>query len=381
VLFGLSLPAFVQPAECMVKIDGVEIADLYPFIMSVSVEASRHEPARATIVFASPADEVDHWPVADDPRLLPDAAIKIEADFLTAREEVMRGVVKSVTPNYPSNAGDATVTVTAEDDSARFDRAPRLKPWGKGLPSGTTDLAIVTEILGGSGVILDPFSGAGHAGIFPNQRTADLVFLTSRANANGYELLFQKGLLYFGPMRTSHDAQPPIMVYAGRASNCRTFVPANTADRPDRYSYTARDANGDGAGEIEVVADEPLMGLMPARASSSGLAPHTGRLDRRTSPSDAENAARARQLAINGQFSIRAEGELDGALYGHVLKVGLPVEVDGVGDANSGRYYVDKVTHLFDVNGYKQNFVLLRNALGRAPSASIGGAVSAVMGA
>ena len=121
---------------------------------------------------------------------------------------------------------------------------------------------------------------------------------------------------------------------------------------------------------------------MPGIATRShGLAPLTGRLDRRTSPSEAENAARARQLAIEGQFSVRAEGELDGALYGHVLKVGLPVEVDGVGDAYSGRYYVDHVTHLFDVNGYKQNFVLLRNALGRAPSAGLGGAISAVMGA
>ena len=381
MLLGLSLPSFVEPAECIVKIGGTEITDLYPFIISISVEATRQQHAKATIVFASPADETDHWLVADDPRLLPDATITIEADFLTAREEVMRGVVKSVTPNYPANAGDATVTVTADDDSARFDRAPRLQPWGSGLPSGITDLAILTEIVGGSGVSLDPFSGTGHSGIFPNQRTTDIVFLTSRANANGYELLFQEGLLYFGPMRTAQEAQPPIMVYAGRASNCRTFSAANNGDRPDRYTHRGRNANGDPDRDVESVADEPLMGLTPARTSASGLAPQTGRLDRRTSPSEAENAARARQLAIEGQFSVRAEGELDGALYGHVLKVGLPVEVDGVGDAYSGRYYVDKVTHLFDVNGYKQNFVLLRNALGRAPSAGLGGAISAVMGA
>jgi len=59
-----------------------------------------------------------------------------------------------------------------------------------------------------------------------------------------------------------------------------------------------------------------------------------------------------------------AEGELDGSLYGHVLRVGLPVGLDGVGDRHSGIYYVDRVTHVFDANGYRQQFTLLRNAVG-----------------
>ena len=35
-----------------------------------------------------------------------------------------------------------------------------------------------------------------------------------------------------------------------------------------------------------------------------------------------------------------------------------------VGDWLAGVYYVDRVSHLFSVNGYIQNFTLLRNAYG-----------------
>ena len=61
---------------------------------------------------------------------------------------------------------------------------------------------------------------------------------------------------------------------------------------------------------------------------------------------------------------VRAEGELDGTLYGHVLLPGLPVAVDGLGDWLGGVYYVDRVSHRFDLNGYRQQIRLLRNAYG-----------------
>ena len=63
-------------------------------------------------------------------------------------------------------------------------------------------------------------------------------------------------------------------------------------------------------------------------------------------------------------MKVKATGALDGARYGHVLKVGLPVGVDGVGTRHSGTWYVDKVRHAFDLNGYRQEIELLRNAYG-----------------
>jgi hypothetical protein len=87
-------------------------------------------------------------------------------------------------------------------------------------------------------------------------------------------------------------------------------------------------------------------------------------MERQGSPSADELRARAQRLANEQSLRVKAEGELDGSLYGHVLRVGEPVGVDGVGDWLQGVYYVDKVKHHFSLDGYRQSFTLLRNAYG-----------------
>ena len=77
-----------------------------------------------------------------------------------------------------------------------------------------------------------------------------------------------------------------------------------------------------------------------------------------------EIEARAQGMVNEASFRIRANGELDGTLYGHVLQVGGTVTVDGVGSRNGGVYYVDTVTHQFSPDGYRQQFQLIRNAVG-----------------
>ena len=368
----------IYPADCIITVDDMEITELYPFVESVSVQTSRANNADAHITFASPADELDHWLVADDKRLLPDSKIKIIADFQTAREEIMRGLISTVTPSFPVNAGAARVEVLAQDDSSRFDRGPRIEVHG--VPGvGTTDQFMLRKIIG-SEASLDPFSGIGQSGLVLHQRLSDIQFMRQRARANNYELLFEAGRIYFGPWRTQYPTQPTIMAYAGKQTNCRSFSAPNVPQQSADWAYVQRNQYGDPTSETTVRSDEQLLGKFKTRNNAAGLKSHIGRLDRHASPDESENAARATGLANAGQFSIRADGELDGSLYGHVLKVALPVEVDGVGDQNSGIYYVDSVTHHFDSTGYAQKFSLLRNALGSAGFTSPTHALASVMG-
>jgi hypothetical protein len=78
-----------------------------------------------------------------------------------------------------------------------------------------------------------------------------------------------------------------------------------------------------------------------------------------------EAKSRAQAKANEMAWKIEAEGELDGSLYGHVLLTHQLVGVYGVGDTHGGLYYVDRVTHLFAPDGYRQSFRLLRNATGQ----------------
>jgi phage protein D len=383
VSVGVELPAlsgqpYVQPAECIIKVAGQPITDLYPFVTEVSVDASRSRFTEGTITFFSPVDETGYWLVADDPRLVTWADITIEADFQTGTEEVLRGVILSVEPSFPANAGGATVRLVCRDDSARLDRESKQRRWGE-QPVGTTDQVILQTLAGEAGLLPDPASGIGQVNVLALQQSTDIAFLQDRAIANGYELIFRGGMIYFGPRRLTQQSQATIMVYAGRSTNCRSFSARNAGQQQRSFSYAKRNGHGDPGAVRTVEADLPLLGLTPAQGRGSGLPNQVGFVGRHSVPDDAQSEAMARARANDGDMSIQADGELDGSVYGHVLRVAEPVEVDGVGERYSGTYYVDSVTHRFDTKGYDQRFALLRNALGRKPGGGLLGAIAGLV--
>ena len=59
-----------------------------------------------------------------------------------------------------------------------------------------------------------------------------------------------------------------------------------------------------------------------------------------------------------------ARGELNSPCYERVLRVGEPVDVDGMGEPYDGVYYVDAVRHRFIPTTYRQCFTLLRSTTG-----------------
>ena len=351
-----------EPAECVIKVDGEEIAHLYPFLVEVRVECSRAEAWTGTLRFESRRDENGVWSVQDDPAIRPWKAIAIEAAFGTTVEEIVRGYIREVHADYPEDPGATTVTVELQDDSLAMDREHVRKAWGNEVP--TTDALILTEILAKYPLLPDPENGTGLDGLTVNQNATDIRFLRARAEANGYELILDRGLLYFGPMRLEADAQETILVYAGRDTHCFRFDVRADGHQPDAVGYDVAPETGSEPVSQDVQPDLPSLGNEPADSADSGLAPFVWRLDRPGSVSAAELDAYARGRANELSMRVRAQGELDGSLYGHVLRVGLPVGVDGIGTTMQGIYYVDSVSHVFSVDGYRESFTLLRNAYG-----------------
>ena len=131
-----------------------------------------------------------------------------------------------------------------------------------------------------------------------------------------------------------------------------------------------------------VYPDQPLLGATAAAEEGAGLGTDSvWRLSKDGDEPEETTRAKAQALANENSFKVRATGELDGTLYGHVLKPGLLVSVDGVGTRNGGLYYVDKVTHKFTPDGYRQTFELMRNATGETDAlgaAPLSGALSAI---
>jgi hypothetical protein len=351
-----------EPAECIIRIDGEEITRLYPYLVEVRVECSRRDASNGTLKFDSRRDETGAWTVQDDPAIRPWKTIVVEAAFGSTVEEIVRGCIREVHADYPEDPGATTVTVELQDDSLRMDRQHVRKAWGNDAP--TTDAAIVSSILSKYPVSADPESGTGLNGLTVNQNETDIRFLRKRALANGYDLILDRGSLYFGPRRLEADPQETILVYAGRDTHCYRFDVRADGHQPDAVAYDVAPESGTDPVQQVMEPDLPSLGNEPADSSDSGLDPFVWRLDRPGSVNASELDAYALGRANELSLRVRAQGELDGSLYGRVLRVGVPVGVDGVGNTLSGIYFVDAVTHVFSVDGYRENFTLLRNAYG-----------------
>jgi len=384
--FGVDLfgGATREPAACAVRVGSAraEITDLYPFLVELTVETNRTEAATATLTFETRRDEKGQWLVQDAGDFKLWDAILIEAVFGTRTEEVMRGYIRAINTEYPENQGSAVVKVECQDDSFRLDREQHRKAWGT-TDQPTSDTQILSEILDPYGLGTSEENGDGMdqlVGI--NQDETDVQFLKKRAEASGYELSFVAGQVYFGPPRLSDDPQPTMMVYAGPDTNCLSFNAHANGHQPDGVAVDVPPAEGSEATPGEpVYPDLPVMGQTRADSRASGLEPFIWRLSGgASSDPDLLNAEAQRKANDYDLHRIEAQGELDGTLYGHVLQVGLPVGVDGVGDWAGGTYYVDKVSHRFSADGYKQSFTLLRNAYGDNLSDSGGGALGGVLG-
>ena len=353
------------PAECVITVDGTEIAELYPFLLEVAVEASRTEAATASLSFETRRDELGKWTVQDAEVLVPWARIVISAAFGSRVEEIMRGYIREVNLETPQDAGAAQVKVECQDDSIRLDREHRRVTWGtEDLPY--SDSLLLSEILAPYGLAPDPENAAGQDRLVGvAQDDTDIKFLKARAEFSGYELIFRQGSVYFGPMRLQADPQDTLLVYAGADTNCLSLSVRADGHQADAVAYDAPAESGDATTPETVYPDLPLLGT--SRADSSGAA-----LEDFVWKMSAEAGADAQRLQTLAQqkandldiHRIQGEGELDGTLYGHVLQAGMPVPVDGLGEWMSGIYYVDSVSHSFTPQGYKQRFRLLRNAFG-----------------
>lgn len=376
-------PGFRQAASLIVETGGdrKDIGLLANLISSVEVQIGRTEAATGTIILDDRRREDGEWMAADSGVFKRSEPIVLSADFQTHVEEIFRGYIIELKPELPANGGEAKLLLEIQDDGIALNREHMRRVWGDDAP--VTDLEILGELVEPMNLTIDPTSGTGQSARSLSMDGTPIQFLRQRAKANGYELIFSEGGVYFGPMRLEGDAQNSIMIYAGSATNCLNFSLSDDAQKPDSVGFEVapREDGTDPVVEI-VTPDQPLLAAAAAAEEGSDLGtPSIWRISREGDEPEEVTRIRAQAAANENSFKIRATGELDGTLYGHVLHVGRLVRVDGTGTRNGGLYYVDKITHAFTPDGYRQRFELIRNATGDADSlgvAPLSSAISAI---
>ncbi|HYQ92923.1 MAG TPA: hypothetical protein VES89_12845 [Candidatus Competibacteraceae bacterium] len=286
-----------KPAKCLVRIGAAQrlITQPHAFIKTLTVDSRRDQSTIATLQLTARRNQGRDATAREAGLFGLNQPILIAADFGTHTEEVMRGFVRDIKARYRStDSRPSQVTIVCQDESLRLDRRHIRRIWRGEKP--TSDRHVAAAILKQHGLVLDPDSGDGSQHPVLHQNDTDLGFLQARAEANGYDLLFKEGQVYFGPMRLDAEPQAVIRVHGGGTAPCRYFA----------------------------FQRQPL---------------------RRTSP-----------------VLHQAHGELHGAYYRRVLRVGEPVDIAGVGAAYDGTYYVDTVRHRFTARTYRQFFTLLRHS-------------------
>ena len=113
---------------------------------------------------------------------------------------------------------------------------------------------------------------------------------------------------------------------------------------PNKVAFDLAPGAGTEITRKKIVPQLVSLGTEPADAGGDGLKDFTWLLSHEGSFDEDELTARTQGRVNEFALRVRAEGELDGTLYGHVLLPGLPVAVDGPGDWLGGVYYVDRVS-------------------------------------
>lgn len=353
------------PAECVVKIDGAEISTFYRFLREVQVQMSRSAPATGTMIFDTVRGENGSWSVQDVNMFRPWKQIEIAARFGSQSEKVMTGLIREVKVDCPEDMSAAAVTVTVQDETLLLDREYlQLNLSSASAPQ--TDGEIAGQIAARYNLRAVTATGLSNTNL-NSDRTA-INLLQDRARANGFEFFVRDGTLYFQPPQLQGQPQSTIMVYAGRATNCLRFSTRFDGHKPDQIQVIRAAERGTDIDDQTLSSDLHLLGTRAVTSDDQGLLPFVWTLRSPNGATGAETTARAQASANENAWKLIAEGELDGTLYGHVLKTHETVRVDGVGDTYGGVYYVDEVRHVFNMDGYRQTFKLLRNAVGDQPA-------------
>lgn len=279
-------------------------------------------------------------------------------------ERVLTAYVIETRTVLSETPGRSTVDVVAMDASVLMNLEERVRPW-----PNTADSDIAESILAEHGLapVVDRTEPTrDEADVVPIQRGTDMQFLTALAQRNGYDVYVaaadggDEG--HFHAPRLDEPPQGVLTIGFGGASN----VPELTVTHDALHPTTAR------ADHLAALSMRPQSATAQSSSQTDlgrdsvldGPHPRTLLLEGAGLSDTAELQTLAQGAVDRSSWAIRAEGELSTVRYEGVLRARRPVSVRGVGQALSGAYYVERVLHAFDEDGYTQRFTLLRNALG-----------------
>jgi hypothetical protein len=294
---------------------------------------------------------------------------------------LLDGIVTEVRLTPGDQPGAATLDVTGEDVSYLLDREERDSehPALDDYPQVLTILApyaakgIVSMAL--PPVDFDPPLPIDRV---PTQHGTDLAHLTELARRHGYVAYVVPGpapgtsTFYWGPPVRVGVPQPALSLDLGPETNVSGMSFRVEALAPATVSGAVTDRRTGAATPVRSPAS-----LWPPLSALPLLGTHAGDVRQRRLRDASSNTvgavARAQAEVDRSADAVIAEGTLDGARYGGVLRPRGLVGVRGAGWSHDGLWYVRKVEHELSRGSYHQRFELTRDGHGSTvPAVPVG---------
>jgi phage protein D len=367
--------------------DGVPADNtLYTALGSLEVEENVEMPGAIQLTLpVSRTDDGDLTYVADD-RFKPFANLAVVATPEDKTDEcIFDGYVLSHKLHLETGTVASTLTVYGQDSSWLMNLEEKAREW-----TDVTDADVASSIFGDYGISPsddnsdDDSPSHTEDGHTLMQRATDIQFLRNLARRNGK--ICRVACTDTPGARTGYFAKPkldgepvvtltlndPTGAWTVHALDIEWDVSRPSAVKASQASFT--DDSEDGfSGDT---TDSGLSPLDERGLSDFAGKPMTVML---TTPVDdaQELTLRAESVLREAGWFVRCEGETDVSRLQAVLRAGTVVQVNAAGSLHSGKYFVWSVRHTITGDSHLMKFVLVRNAIGPAPT---GGGLGGLLG-
>jgi phage protein D len=307
------------------------------------------------------------WTILDDATFARLTPIKLSAMAgSSGSQTLIDGFVIETAVNFGAEPGASILTVVAMDGSVLMNLEEKVRRW-----PATADGDIAATIFGDYGLetrVTATAQAHGEEQQVTMQRGTDIQFLQYLARRNGYECYVEadaqsgKNTGHFHPPETQQEPLGVLSINLGEATNVDTFQLRHDLLRPVHAKVTGLEIES--ASEQAIAAESASLPLLGSTATVPGDKPRTVLMAQTGLGYGGDWQTLAQAVVDRSSWSVTAEGELNTATFGAILRAKRTVNVRGIGRTFSGSYYVQRVLHTFSADGHKQRFTLRRNATG-----------------
>lgn len=352
-----------------VRLNGEETPEFLRCIQSLRVQEDIRQGSSFEVVVNACRNEDGSYPHITDNGVEPWTRVTILATVGSLSDVIMDGYITDVHVSTTEQTATLRAAFVGADASFPMNLDQHCKVW-----SGQTYEQIAQEIVTqGYGLqVRLPENPPPSTGEPPSvtQRTTDLRFLRELARRRGYEFYVVGGTAFFRPPNLDVRPQKLIAVNFGDQTNCTDLQIAADFTQPTMAVVSTQDPE---TGETRV-AEVDDSGLTPLGsvnlADGRGYGVPPCRVVARRPPirSDESLSEYARSIMRERGFWLKAQGKINSARYGAILRAGKPVTIKGVGNRYSGVYYVRRVVHTISSRLYEMQFEAFRNRTGQSGS-------------